>query len=39
MLKDKTEETNELENGIVEEERKSRKRIGYYAFNKRVIWT
>jgi len=38
MLKDKTEGTNEVENGIVKDERKSRKRIGYYAFNKRVIW-
>jgi len=38
MFNCKTEGTNEAENGIVEEERKSRKRIGYYAFNKRVIW-
>jgi hypothetical protein len=39
MLNGKTEGTNEAENGIVEEERKSRKRIGYYTFNKRVIRT
>ena len=38
MLNDKKERTNEAEYGIVEEERKSRKRIGCYTFNRRVIW-